>query len=225
MLKKLLSVAFAAGLMATGASAATLTNGFTFGVTEGNGQNRATVVGTTDLDVDSTGPINLGILSAGDVFGVYGRIVGAVDRFSFTFKAAKDFEIAFDLDGYEVFDSGKSGPTSFVETSGLINQALLGNENNTGGKRVKFSLAGAGGTDETFRTTNLFGPSVTDADRVLFTGTEGGFYTFSIDGLGENTAALYDINITTTPVPLPAGVLLLVTGVAGLGFMRRRKTA
>lgn len=37
--------------------------------------------------------------------------------------------------------------------------------------------------------------------------------------------AAFDIEITTSPIPLPAGVLLMGTALAGFGVMRRRKKA
>lgn len=37
--------------------------------------------------------------------------------------------------------------------------------------------------------------------------------------------AAFDIEITTTPIPVPAGILLMGTALAGLGVMRRRKKA
>lgn len=37
--------------------------------------------------------------------------------------------------------------------------------------------------------------------------------------------AAFDIEITTSPIPLPAGILLMGTALAGFGVMRRRKKA
>lgn len=236
VLKTALISAIAATALGSASHAAPLTNGFTFGVTEGKNQNRRTVVGTDDKNIDA-GTIDLGQLLVGDVFGIYGRIVGSVDFFEFEFEANGAFNIAFDLDGYNVYKSGDSDDGSgsnieFVETSGLVTQKDISGEtngNSADDKEVKFSLFQDGTLLETtYRTSNLV-DGATDLERVLFASDEEGTYKLRIDGRGmantpddNNIAALYDINITATPVPLPAGALLMLTGLAGFGVMRRR---
>ena len=227
-------------------NAATI-NGFTVGsgVTEGNNQNRRTVVGTTDENKDA-GTIDLATLEIGEIFGIYGRIVSAVDRFTFAFEATGAFEIAFDLDGYDVYKTGdgsgaNDNDPSNIETvaagfSGLVNQSFALGEDQSAGKDVKFSLFKGGvqfGTDQ-IRTTNVVA-GASDAERILFQSNEAGSYLLRIDGMNEGTAALYDINISgfsapdptggPDPVPLPAGMVLIVSGIAGLGLMRRRKAS
>jgi hypothetical protein len=237
---KSLCIAALAGTFGAGAQAATLTNGFTIGdgVTEGSNQNRRTVVGTDDKNIDA-GTIDMGTLGVGDVFGIYGRIVSAVDLFAFEFTTVGAFEIAFDLDGYDVYKTGDSDPGdgSNIETvslSGLVTQGDIpgeSNGNSTADKEVKFSLFKNGTLQsDTFRTSNIV-DGASEAERVLFTGDAAATYLLRIDGAGgPNTpndngiAALYDINITATPVPLPAGAVLMLSGLAGLGVMRRRRT-
>lgn len=243
MVNRILGALCTAALVATlstSASASTMVNGFTvgLGVTEGNKQNRRTVVGTDDQDKDA-GTIKLGALGSGDMIGIYGRIVSAVDVFEFEFIATSAFRILFDTNGYDVYHRGKNddhGINSVLASqSGFINQSDVDGETKgnggiaDGAKEVKFSLREkVGGTwEHVFRTTNIVGddtdPFADVAGGLLFKGAASGIYQLRIDGQGNGIAALYDINIQA--VPLPAGVLLMLTGVAGLGLTRRRKRA
>lgn len=52
-------------------------------------------------------------------------------------------------------------------------------------------------------------------------GVAGSDYGFDGTSLGNSQHG--DINIALAPVPLPAGAVLLFTGLAGLGVMRRRR--
>lgn len=226
MIKKLL---FATGLsfaLASGAMAATVT------VTEGNGDNRRTVAGSVDLDTDSAGTgvdldaLNGGAFGFGDTIGIYGRIVGAVDRFTYTFTSGVNFNVDFDFDGYDLEAGGSVG----AGFSGLVDQedVLSGDADqviNGGGKIVEISLINDLLPDlvRSF-TTNV--SSLTSGDSSIFSDVAAGEWTLVVDGRfrpNQDTAALYDIEISA--VPLPAGGLLLLGGLGGLAALRRRKKA
>lgn len=225
MISRLAAAALGLALVSGAATAAPITNGFTlgFGFTEGTGQNRDFVAGTTDLEdaPDPNGTFDLGTIVAGDVIGLYGRIVSAKDSFKFTFNAPGSFIVAFDLNGYDL-DANKDGTVDGTVTrSGLVNQSFAEGGAAGSTKKVVFSLTGPGNVTETeTRFTNLVAG---DPGEVLFTGA-GGMYTLTVDGSqgpGKNIAALYDLNISA--VPLPASILFLLGGLAGLGFVARRR--
>lgn len=50
-----------------------------------------------------------------------------------------------------------------------------------------------------------------------------GTYSFLVSGSVTGLAAVYEGGLTVAPVPLPAGVWLLVTALGGLGFFARRR--
>ena len=52
----------------------------------------------------------------------------------------------------------------------------------------------------------------------------GTFCTTNASEISSLNGRQGDINVDLAPVPLPAGMLLLLTGIAGLGAARRRKT-
>ncbi|QIE57611.1 VPLPA-CTERM sorting domain-containing protein [Pikeienuella piscinae] len=203
----------AAGVLAISSAASAATTGFTVGVTEGGG-NRDLVDGTT-LIADAASPNgskDLGTIGAGDVFGLYGRIVSAIDRYKFGFTATSGFEVNFDFDGYYT-----DGGNTFVANSGLVK------ESGSAQKGVIFSLQDANG-DELFSTGTLL-TNITSGNAFLF-GAGAGDYFLVVDGSqgpNRNGAALYDLNISA--VPVPAALPLLLTGIAGLGFMSRRRKA
>lgn len=60
---------------------------------------------------------------------------------------------------------------------------------------------------------------------IFFSGTDGLTVRANTSGfLGQSSFQTYDPDATSpSPVPLPAGAVLMLTGVAGLGFMRRRR--
>lgn len=217
--------------LATGAASAA-TQSFTFGVTEGKGQNRDTVLGTTDLNIDSTSSLALGTLDPGDVVGVYGRIVNATDTFAFDFSVAGAFDISFDLDGYLACPTTActAATARDVTRSGLINEDFLTNDRAANGKSVTFRLFRNGtliGSE--LRRTNLYsatagsGPSALDPTLFTGLGLSTDSFRFEVVGQGRQKA-LYDVLIReTSVVPLPAGAVLLVTGLAGLLMARRRR--
>ena len=103
----------------TGVALAGSASAATYAFTEGNGQNRALGAGSVDLeDAPAATGFALGSFGSGDVLGIYGRIVGGVDRFSFSFNVAGTFDVRFDLDGYDL----ASGGAVDAGFSGLVNQ-------------------------------------------------------------------------------------------------------
>ncbi|WP_300033816.1 VPLPA-CTERM sorting domain-containing protein [uncultured Roseobacter sp.] len=214
------STLLALSLTAGAASAATFT------WTEGDGQNRKLVAGSVDLeDADPSTPgfeLDDGAgnpFGAGDTLQIHGRIVSAVDTFSYTFEMSRSFGVFFDLDGYQLADSAGG---AYETNSGLVGQASRGGDPTPGldSKGVRFTLTGGGtSVSRTFATDILAGD-----DPFLFTGLGNTRYTLTIDGsVGpqKNAAALYDLTITA--VPVPAAGLLLLSAFGGLGVAARRR--
>jgi hypothetical protein len=199
----ILAAVLAFGVTCSSAMAATIS------YTEGK---RPTVLGTTDINSDASdtapgfdlgGGVNLG-LGATDAsqINLFGHIANRADHYQF--NATSAFTISFNFGGY----STMAGP---VAQSGFIQK---GADSNT-------SMFGLTGAPSVSFTTNLFaGPSL------IFTAGPGS-YIFSIDGFGGH--ALYDLQFTALNniaiVPLPMSGMMLVLGLGGFGYMRRKKTA
>ena len=205
----------------------------TFTVTEGNGHNRPQVLGSVDVGDASSGGagINLNTLSgntfgAADTIGIYGRIVGATDRFTYTFTATQGFNVSFDFDGYDL----QGGGSVAAGRSGLINQNIVnGGDISSGGKGVQISLfsVALGSTIATRDfITNV--TSATASSAAIFWGVDPGKYRLIVDGsVGpmSSTPALYDILVTAVPVPAALPLLASAFGVLGLlGWRRKRGT-
>ncbi|MEM1077506.1 MAG: VPLPA-CTERM sorting domain-containing protein [Pseudomonadota bacterium] len=226
MITKLTIAAAAFTLAYAGAaSAATLT------VTESQGQNRALVLDSVDLDdaADSGGGFNLNALNGGNAFTssddlqVHGRIVSSVDQF--TFEISSTFNLDFDFDGYLLDAGGAIG----ADLSGLVDHdvVLAGDDPAlvASGKEVTISLTDSmmNSVSETF-FTNVSSATVMDSN--IFSNMAAGTYTLSIDGTqgsATGVAALYDLKISAVPLPAPA--LLLLAGLGGLVAARRKRTA
>ncbi|MEM9972136.1 MAG: VPLPA-CTERM sorting domain-containing protein [Pseudomonadota bacterium] len=214
-----MTAAAALGLMVAGSAGAS-----TYAFTEGNGQNRALVAGSVDLEDASSGGdgFDLGAYGANDVVGIYGRIVGAVDRF--TFSVSTMFDLQFDLDGYAL-DSGGSVAGGL---SGLVNQTFATSGGSAGGdlsKGVTISLIDA--LTDGLVGSEAFATNLTSAnllDPVIFGDVGPGTYTLIVDGRNgpnKGAPALYDLEVVAA-VPLPAAGWLLICGLGGLALMRRR---
>ncbi len=202
-MKKLLIALGAMTLLAAPLQAATLK------VTEGT---RATVDGSdnhyTDADNSPDG-YSLGTLGVGageySNIDIHGRIVGKADYFNFT--AATDFVVEFIFE--DVFVNSVEILSGFVRENG-------------GNNASDFTLDLNGGSVGSLSfLTNI----VAGDNSFLFSGTAGTLYTFGVDStvVTPNAAATYDIRISA--VPLPAGGLLLLTAIGGLGLSQRRKKA
>ena len=206
-MNKFLGTAVITAALSFGAAAQAATYSFTEGNrTDIDGSERVVVNGT---GVGDTAAFTISeTLDTGDTFNLHGRIIEIDD--SYTFTATEAFSLSWIFDGYEI-----GGVTVAENESGFVGTPFPGIGDNTS----VFTLTNLGtlaSVSETF-TTDI----ITGADEYLFTGNfEAGTYAFTINGAGP-LDALYDIQISA--VPLPAGALLMLTGLAGFGAMRRRK--
>ena len=193
---RVLGMAVATSLLGGAASAATV------GWTEGK---REVVLGTTRLSNEAPNVApgrELGTVTAEDSIELYGRIVSKIDYYKVvTLDVRTTVEWIFE--GYETVGG------TVVTDSGL---------DVTPGAMVNLAFDGVGVAGNTF-SSDVFASN--GGDQFIAT-LMPGTYSFSVDGLNAK-AALYDIRFTAAAVPLPAGGVLLLTGLAGLGIARRRK--
>lgn len=231
--KSFFGAVYATFVLAGTTAAATLELDFTRGITEGHNQNRATVVGTVDVNVDSRrarDAFDFGLLRLGEVVGIYGRVVSASDFFAFRIARGTRFEISLDLDGYHAYRATVPGSSTlrpeadfdFVTTAGLINQSLLGPDPKLGRpKPVVFRLTAEGGKTETVpMTTNTYGVG---AESRLFSGALPTRYVLEVDGK-NNTPALYDIAISVVQVPTHGSLLFALSGLALFATAQRKQS-
>ncbi|MEO9574269.1 MAG: VPLPA-CTERM sorting domain-containing protein [Tateyamaria sp.] len=186
----------------TSASAATVTPDVL--TIESNG-NRANGAALADVK---------GIEELGDITGltagIAGRIVNAVDTFSFTYNTSFNVDFAnlldtagVDIDGCEGFDGS---------------DCSVGSRNNEPGRTAIFSLSN--GVDHVLSA--VFSSTIA-AGTSIFSNVAAGTYTFTIDGTTGKAGSAYDIAISATPVPVPAGAPLLLSALGVAGLVRRRK--
>ncbi|MEQ3711187.1 MAG: VPLPA-CTERM sorting domain-containing protein [Tateyamaria sp.] len=221
LVSKFASVVITSAIMATGASAATVT------YTEGNGQNRKLVADSSDLeDSPIPGGFALGSFESDDVIQLHGRIVSSQDVFSYTFAFSGAFNVEFDLDGYDLAAGlTSSDGTSSEDLSGLVGQVAKGGNPVAGTtvKNVSFSLSSGGSTVSKTFVTDVLASNTTDG--FIFSGLGNVEYTLTVDGSLRPTSgavALYDLKISA--VPIPAAGFMLLGGLGGMAALRRRKS-
>jgi hypothetical protein len=209
---RLRELALAAAAVAVSAGiAAAATVGYTEGI-------RPQVAGTTALNDDATNSapgFALGTVSAGgpvDIIEVYGRIVGNADVYQFVATTA--FRIDFIFGGYDLEGGGHVAESGFV-----ADPNVSGNPGNDSRFRLRMTSP-----DDVLIDVLEFSTPVTGGPSFIF-GAGPGEYRFRIDGGHPDAgAALYDIRISSTP--LPAGLPVFITGLGlGLGLLRWRRQA
>jgi hypothetical protein len=148
---------------------------------------------------------------------IHGRIVKDIDYYTFSFTTAKKVKVRWILDGYftaEGFEAN-SGLVATRCSDGVCRPDLAGQPS-----QVSLFFNGIPGIGNVYNTNVLLGSPE------LIATLDPGSYTFSVVGELNDTPrndALYDISLTA--VPLPAGAVLLLTGLAGLGIARRKRAA
>jgi hypothetical protein len=206
-LTKIISIAATAVLL-TGAAAQAATLSWTEG-------KRAQVDGTTlvvPTDAANGFPgFDIGTLGlGGGNIDIHGRIVSKTDYYQFT--SARAFRIHLLFGGYDLAAGEVNYPGDDNTVSGLTSRPY---PNSGEFSPVNFYLDGAASVANTFFT------DVVGGDPLIFGRMAAGTYTLTIDGGLDDPDALYDIRIQA--VPLPAGGLLLLTALGGLGIARRRR--
>jgi len=210
-LKTTILSVFAAVALGGAASAATVS------VTEGDrnqiiGSTIATNNGSGSGDTavfDLTGLTDLG---NGDVLEIYGRIIGFNDKYLISSK--RDFKVEWIFNGYTTAEDGFVAESGFVATP-------FGTTPSADARITMFDgVTTTNAIDNPFETdiTASLGSEI----KIFSQKFKAGDYELLVDGLGSGDIdSLYDIRITA--VPLPAGGLLLLTALGGLGLARRRR--
>ncbi|MEH6405412.1 MAG: hypothetical protein V7750_18720 [Sneathiella sp.] len=193
------AIALAIGFVSMTVQAATIS------YTEGKREQVAgtTVVSPTDANNAPPG-YDLGTIGFGeanDTIDLYGRIVNAVDVFSFTSNSA--FRIDFIFGGFDLENGGSTSESGFIAE----------NNDNSSDFTLNILAPSIGSVGATTLATDI-----TSGISFIF-GGDAGTYQFALDGTGG--AARYDIRISA--VPLPAGLPLMGAGLALMGFVAWNK--
>ena len=162
---------------------------------------------------DGSAPGDIGNSDSGDfglitgTAGIAGRIVNAID--TFTFETAFDFNVDFvnlldtsgvDIDDCEGFDGSDCSD---------------GSANNEEGRLARITL------DDGFTTLSQDFTSTLPAGTSIFSNVGAGSYTLRIEGISGSAGSAYDIAISA--VPIPAGLPLLLSAFGMAGFVMRKK--
>ncbi len=183
----------------------------TYIYTEGQRDQVAGSTVITPQDAANTSPgFDLGTANAGDSIDIHGRIVTRTDYYTFT--ATESFTIEWIFGGYALENPGSVQYPADDNTQSGLTSRPAGNGDNSPVNIYLDGVAAAG---------NTFTAEITSGDPTIFGRMPAGTYVLSIDGGFDFPDALYDIRIQA--VPLPAGAVLLLTGLAGLGVARRRR--
>ncbi len=161
---------------------------------------------------DITGVRDIGTIDAGESVGIAGRIVRAVDTWSFT--TVTDWMISFvdlAIDDQQFFDS------SNIE---VPEGDFASNDDTT---TAIFSIFQEGIAEAVYSATITATKGGVGTEDLLSYNGGAGVFTLVIDGQPRSPGATYDIGVST--VPLPAAGWLLFAGVGGLAAMKRRKKA
>lgn len=166
-------------------------------------------------DVANNAARDLGLILPGEKVGIAGRIVTAIDNWTFqTTTPWSMFFVNLDLDDNQGFDSSNITVPA--------NNSFAGNGDTT---RANFTLldnANPGAPVEIvstgFLTANMHGLLT----GLNFSGGAGSFL-LQIDGVQGSPGATYDIGVSA--VPIPASLPLLLGGMGALAALRRRKAA
>lgn len=138
------------------------------------------------------------------------------------FTAFAEFQVDFDSTlALASFDQpGTSGQSGF--TLDLL--GLLGSPDT---RLTTASTACNGAASPVGGTCDLINSNSADPDVALFDLLAGSSYRlgFQESGAPNEGTAVFEVTSTLTPVPLPAGLVLLFSGIGVFGLLRRRRTA
>lgn len=209
-IRKTISMAIAAIALAGGVQAAT----YTF--VEGD---RDDVIGATRVTADGSGADDTlsfdltaitTTLGGGDIIDIHGRIIGFADEYKF--DTNRNVRVTWIFNGYTT-------AAGFVAKSGFVANPF--DDTESAPAELTVNPGAIGGVDSPF-LTNICATCTNDNIKIFSQTFDPGTWTLNIDGLaGGGIDTYYDIRITA--VPLPAGGLLLLTALGGLGIARRRR--